>query len=43
MQKYECRQITFYARIMFLKNIVQIKVVQIEYKIPISNSVFAGG
>ena len=42
MQKYECRPITFYARIMFLKNTVQIKGIHIEYEIPIWSIVFAG-
>jgi len=34
----EQREVSFYARIMFPKNVVQI-----EHKVPIQNSVFPGG
>jgi hypothetical protein len=29
------RQFLFYARVMFLKNVAQIRIMQIEHKIPI--------
>jgi len=32
-----------FTRVTFLKNVAQIKNVQIEHKIPIENSVFPGG
>jgi hypothetical protein len=29
------RQVSFYARVMFLKNVTQIEIMQIEHQIPI--------
>jgi hypothetical protein len=40
--KSEYRQVVFYPRVMFLKNVAQMKIVQIEHKIPIWNIVFPG-
>ena len=31
----EQRQVSFYARVMYLKNVVQIQIMQIEHQIPI--------
>jgi hypothetical protein len=33
--QWQYKQVQFYARITFLKNIAQIKIMQIEHKIPI--------
>jgi hypothetical protein len=32
--KKTCRQLSFYAKVTFLKNVVQIEIMQIEDKIP---------
>jgi hypothetical protein len=34
------RHVSFYARVTFLKNVVQIEIAQTEHKISIQNSVF---
>jgi hypothetical protein len=41
MLKY--RHVSFYARVIFLKNAVQIKIVKVLYEIPISNNLFPIG
>jgi hypothetical protein len=37
------REVLFYARVMFLKYIVQIEIAQTEHKIPTQTHVFPGG
>jgi hypothetical protein len=40
---FKFRQVSFYTRVMFLKNIAQVLIVQIEHKFPIKNSIFRRG
>jgi hypothetical protein len=40
---YPIQAVSFYARVTFMTNIVQIELMQIEHKNHIQNSVFSGG